>query len=252
MKLFLLFIFLINFQSENVQKLNDPKSAFKEANIAFSQGSFDLAIQQYEHVESMGFISPELYYNLGIAHHEEGNLGLAILYLERLLLINPGSNRGKEALAILSKEVETQITEIPPFILWQFYRGAVNALSSSVWAVLQVISGIVFVLLAGWIFFFQKKRSSYLISGIVGFLFLFTVTWHFAFVRSTVESGGQSAIVMSADVYLYSGPDERSEEIARLSEGVKVYILDQIGEWIKVELEDRDVGWVERQVIEVI
>ena len=252
MKILLLFILLINFESQDAQDLNDPESIFKEANLAFSQGSFDLAIQRYENLESAGFISTELYYNLGMSHHERGNLGKSVLYLERLLLLNPQSSRGQEALSIVRKEVDAQITEIPPFIVWQIYRGTINTLSSSAWAVLQIISGIIFVFLTGWLYFIQKKRPFLLISGIVGVLLLFLITWHFATVRSTIESGGQSAVVMSTETYLYSGPDQRSEEIARLSEGVKVYILDQIGEWMKVELEDRDVGWIERRAIEVI
>jgi hypothetical protein len=38
--------------------------------------------------------------------------------------------------------------------------------------------------------------------------------------------------------------DERSEMIRELSAGNKVRGVDQIGEWVKAELPDRDIGWV--------
>ena len=252
MNIILCIAFVISFSTQNAHVVGDPTAAFKEANLTFNQKNYELAIEQYQSLESAGYTSPELYYNLGLAHYEEGEIGQAILYLERHLLIQPTSQKGKESLSIIKKEVDVQITEIPPFILWQYYRSAINAFSSSQWAIIQIVSTIILVVLMGLFWFSQRQRRLLMKIGIGVFLLSFMIAWHFADSRKIIEAGGQSAIIMTPVTYLYSGPDSRSEEKARLSEGVKVLILDQIGEWVKVQLSDRDIGWIEGEWIEVI
>jgi len=72
---------------------------------------------------------------------------------------------------------------------------------------------------------------------------LVALTSLLAYQRKVYSIGGQAAICMK-DQKLYEAPDDRSEELVDLGPGNKVYILDQIGDWYKVQLRDKDVGWV--------
>lgn len=49
-----------------------------------------------------------------------------------------------------------------------------------------------------------------------------------------------------------SAADERSEKKENLSEGVKVKIVDQIDNWYKVLLMNKESGWIEQGQIEII
>jgi len=51
---------------------------------------------------------------------------------------------------------------------------------------------------------------------------------------------------------LRSGADERAESIEDISEGVKVNILDTIGDWYKVSLMNKEQGWIHAAQVEII
>jgi len=51
---------------------------------------------------------------------------------------------------------------------------------------------------------------------------------------------------------LHEGPDERSEKVYELKAGTKIIILDHIDDWLKVELINKEIGWVKDENIGLI
>lgn len=69
--------------------------------------------------------------------------------------------------------------------------------------------------------------------------------------QHATELGGNIGI--SSNVHnIYQAPDERSGEVVTIGPGNKVYILDTIGDWYKVQLEDKDAGWIKKENIFII
>ena len=62
---------------------------------------------------------------------------------------------------------------------------------------------------------------------------------------------GNEAIVMKNEELKFA-PDEISDEIMRIPEGLKVRIIDQLEDWYKVELSDKNSGWVPAHSLERI
>ena len=47
-------------------------------------------------------------------------------------------------------------------------------------------------------------------------------------------------------------PDDISPEVTEVGEGIKVWITDELGDWYKVVLRDKDEGWIKKSEVEVI
>jgi uncharacterized protein YgiM (DUF1202 family) len=62
----------------------------------------------------------------------------------------------------------------------------------------------------------------------------------------------KKAILISEYIYLKSGPDDASTDILKIHEGLKVNLLDKIGEWHKVKLSNGEEGWLPEGVLEEI
>lgn len=49
-----------------------------------------------------------------------------------------------------------------------------------------------------------------------------------------------------------SSPDEKGTDVFVLHRGVKVEITDELSDWVKIRLADGKVGWMKKEMMEVI
>jgi SH3-like domain-containing protein len=61
-----------------------------------------------------------------------------------------------------------------------------------------------------------------------------------------------TAIVMSPTVTVRSAPDENSTELFVIHEGTKVWIIDQVGDWLRIRIADGNNGWMRSSELEKI
>ena len=59
-------------------------------------------------------------------------------------------------------------------------------------------------------------------------------------------------VVGQEQTEIFVGADDRSEVIAVVGEGVTARIVDDLADWIKIELADKDIGWVQKNKVIVI
>lgn len=229
----------------------DANAIFVEANDAYVKKSYDQAIQLYESIYAQDLKSPELFLNLGNAYYQKEQYAKSILAYERGLKLSPNDNAILENLEIANNQLDSEIIEVPPFILARWWRSFSNIFSASIWAILQII-------LLGLIAFFVgryflktdltiKKKSLRIAFLIIPFLLLTFL----AGVTKDNASKDVTAVIMT-ETALTDGPDERSGEINKLYPGNTVLLLDQIGTWHKVRLANQSVGWIEESSMERI
>ena len=82
MKKFIITVFLLFFAG-CVLFAQDIESLMLSGNENFQNKRFENAIENYQAILKQGFISPELYYNLGNSYFRIGELGNAILFYEK-------------------------------------------------------------------------------------------------------------------------------------------------------------------------
>ena len=49
-----------------------------------------------------------------------------------------------------------------------------------------------------------------------------------------------------------SSPSESGTDLFVLHEGTKVYLMDRVGEWSEIRLEDGNRGWIPTDKLEII
>lgn len=176
----------------------------------------------------------------------------AVLFYERSLKLDPRNSRNQGALAQVRSELPVKITKIPDFILWRFYQGTMNFMSSKAWGLFQLaVFCLILIFLYKWLFVrpFSKAYLNWIT--LSGLMTLMLLSFVFMNARLQAEKGGLTAVSMEHQE-VYQAADERSETIVSIGPGNKVYILDTIGEWLKIQLEDRDIGWIKSKYISTI
>ena len=225
---------------------------FNRGVIAFNAENYNEAVEAFESSIRDSLESYELYFNLGLAHFKLGHIGKSKLALERARLIEPNKPELIDALSILEDQIITPVTKIPDFILVQKFRELASSFSVNTWTVIQIIA--VFLILVLLYFILFRHAEGVFIARIFPLILLILVaiasfSAHYKY-ENRVHS--MNAIYMESKGFIYQGADERSEVVADISEGVKLIILDKIGNWYKVELEDKDVGWVPIKKVTII
>ena len=95
----------------------DNTSLWNSANQAYIDGDFAAAIKSYSAIENRGYYSARLYYNLGNAYFKNGELGKAILYYNRALVVSPSMDDAKYNLEIAEVQTKDNISVVPEFFL---------------------------------------------------------------------------------------------------------------------------------------
>ena len=88
------------------------------ANQAYQEGAYQDAIEAYSAVQSGGYNSPGLEYNLGNAWFKSGNLARAILHWERALALAPGDDDTIANLELARSITVDAVEPLPTF--WLF------------------------------------------------------------------------------------------------------------------------------------
>jgi len=233
--------------------LANPQAQFEAANAAYQKGDFLAAIASYEQVLETGNFSEEVYYNLGNAYFKTNQLGKAILNYERAILNAPGDEDIQFNLAIANAKKTDDIGQIGKFFVTEWWQGIHKLLSSSIWGGLTLLSlwaGIAGFIL--WLFGESRDRKK---QGFVGGIVLTLLSILLYFVASSqanFENHSSQAIVLANTVALKNGPDEISTDVLEIHEGLKIELLDQIGDWYKVKLSNGDQGWLPSASLEEI
>jgi len=229
----------------------DASKTFQEANDAYVNKSYDQAIEMYESIVTQELKSPELFLNLGNAYFQKSKFAQAILSYERGLKLSPNNKDILKNLETTNNQLDSEILEVPPFILVRWWRGFCNIFSTNVWAILQVLLMGAMAFFVGKYFLKQdinvKRKSLY------SALFLLPIfLLSFLAANSKANFANNESAVVMTETAIKDGPDERSGEINKLYPGNTVIVIDKIEEWRKVKLANQSVGWIPANTIEKI
>ncbi len=230
-----------------------PEVVFQQANQLYQQGKIAEARDQYESILKNGYVSGDLYYNLGNAYYKSGNIPRAILFYERAVRLMPGDDDLRHNLQLANLMITDRIEPTPRLFLWDAWENVKAAVSlrTATWmaygAYLLVIAAVgSFVLAPSY-----RARKSALTAGLSAAVVLIVlVTLFFGKLSDTTRS--DEAILQAAIVTVKNSPDEKSSDAFVLHGGVKVQIIDRVGDWVKVRLVDGKVGWMEGSSAEII
>ncbi len=228
--------------------------SFMEAGNSFYQNKqYEEAIKSYETILNQGYVSSELYYNLGNAYFRLGQLGKSILYYEKSLKLDPGNEDAAYNLKIVNARTVDKIQEIPPLFFIKWWNMLLAYFTSAGW---QIIIFIFYILLLACIGFYFLSGNLQLqkFSFIFGILNLTALILSVILFISSInrESSYNSGILLQSVISAKISPDTQSDDAFVIHEGTKFEIEDKVNNWVKIKLSDGKIGWLPSNSFEVI
>lgn len=226
---------------------------FQKANEDYKKGDYKSAIIQYNTILEKGFESGELLYNLGNAHFKIGEFAPAIVNYERAKKILGHNKELKHNLALVQYRLRDKIEPVPQLFIVEMWDNIKNLFTISSYQFFILFIFTLFIINMTLFFWYKSyilKKRMFIVSVIVGIIFVFFVT---AFTFKIIEEkNNKFAVLFIQELKVKSSPDESGTDIFQIHYGIKFQIIDELGQWYKIEIPDGKNGWIKKQGFEII
>jgi tetratricopeptide (TPR) repeat protein len=226
---------------------NDWEETFYKANQAYKAERYQEAEEGYRKLLDGGHKSGQLYYNLGNAHLRQGELGRAILAYERARILMP---RDADLLFNLRYALDQRKDVVPEdrsMLATAFFWLDSLSVRNLFWtfAVLNLLFWMVLLLRL-----FNRSDLAYYLLLTVAILWAigglsFGIKWY----QGVTDD---RAVVLPAEVSIFSGPDERETVLFKLHSGTVVHEERSEDGWALVRFSGERRGWAKGGQIERI
>ncbi len=225
-----------------------PSDDFRSANQLYDAGKFAEATAVYEKIEPK---TAHVYFNLGNAHFREGKLGLAILDYERARRLAPRDPDIAANLKFAEQRLGVDDVNAPPRAWQRFLRSVIESRSPSEWGIYELAALWLTALAIGVYIYIPRFRTGLLAIAAVAFV---------GFAASAFALGhevlndrtGPAAVVVAAEAEARFAPVRDSTTHFKLTEGTRVVIREDRGQWLFVERADGQQGWLKSDAVELV
>lgn len=229
------------------------QNAFEQGNKYYQEENYPAAISSFESIINSGKESAEVYFNLGNCYYKVHKVAPAVYNYEKALLLNPNDPEIKTNLDFARKMAIDDIKVIPKVGFNKVIADFTSNYYYDTWAWIAVCFAFLFLLFFVGYYFSHKttiKRIFFL--GMFGWLLAIIICIASGFYEKNRYDNERPAIVFSETASVKSEPKATATDAFVLHEGTKVYILERIANWKKVELTDETTGWIEESAIKEI
>lgn len=225
----------------------------EKGNIAYQENKFKVATHEYLKVVEANFESSVLFYNLGNSYFKMGETARALLWYERAKRLEPSNEDIKHNIAFANQKLIDKIEEMPELFIVSWWNAISQLFTSNRWATLSIIFVSIFALSILGILFFKRPVLRNLSFTIAIFTFFFAI---FSIIFANKEKSryekSPEAIIMASVVNAKSTPTDTGSDIFVIHSGLKVYITDNLNEWVEIKLPNGEKGWVRNTQLEKI
>ena len=245
--------FALVFVAAGTLSAQEASLRFEEANALYRSGDFQKAAAAYENILTNGYEHPALYYNLGNAYFKLQMIPASILNYERARRLSPRDEDIIHNLRLVNLRVVDKIEPVPQLFVKEWWNALVSLFSAGSWA----FSGLVALWIAavtGALFLMVRSGLVQRLSLALSFVSVLFCLFSFIGMAQQLhrQQSEREAVVFSQSVPVKSAPDAGSVDLFVLHEGVKVELLDSVGEWRKIRLPDGKTGWLSGENIQII
>jgi tetratricopeptide (TPR) repeat protein len=243
------YLYIILFISASVFA-TDISNPFVDGNIQYNDGKYEAAITSYESVLANGQQSAELYFNLGNCYYKLHKVAPAIYNYEKALQLNPNDTEIQTNLDFARKMAIDDIKIIPKVGFDKLISDFTSCYRYDTWAWIAVAFAFVFLaFFIGYYFSPTAFKKRIYFTGMFVVLLLLLTSIFSAFFEKNRLATERPAIVFAETASVKGEPKASSPETILLHEGTKVYILESIANWKKVQLTDETTGWISDEAI---
>ena len=241
------YILLLIFQISLAQ------NAFDQGNKFYEKENYQAAIKSYQSVLNTGKQSAELYFNLGNCYYKIQKVAPAIYNYEKALLLSPNDTEIKTNLEFARKMTIDDIKVIPKVGFSKLIQDFTAKYYYDTWAWIAVAFAFLFLLFfVGYYFSHSTVLKRVFFFGMFFWLLGISLSTASGFYEKGRMDNERPAIVFAETASVKSEPKISATDAFVLHEGTKIYILESIANWKKVELTDETTGWIEESAIKEI
>lgn len=248
MKTWFIAILLIGFGIVSAQ--SDSLDLVSQARAAYMIGDYKTSQALYEAIVQDGIRDFRVYFNLGNAYYQSGDLGRALLNYRRAQEIWPRDNDVGNNLAQVRMERLDLISDDTGFSesLAALTTGIFNLSELSVivfFAWLVWFAGLaVCILRTEW---WDRMRIPFLVSGVALMLGLVLFGG-----RLDTSLRHPIGIIIDEVIQVRSGPGESYLELYQLHAAAEVYVWAIKNDWVQFALADGRLGWIPSKTLTMI
>lgn len=229
------------------------KPLIDSAEIAYKKGNYKKAIINYQKILASGIESSQLYYNMGNCYYRLNEVAQSILYYEKAHKLKPNDEDIIYNITVANQKIVDKINALPLPIFQKWFNLFSDLLSSNQWAWLSLIFFIIIIILIGFYLYGKTvaiKKIGFYIAIVFTLLLIISLSTSFYQDSKINEKFG---IITQGFVKVNSTPDENSQNLFNLHEGIKVNILnEEVKGWYEIRIADGNIGWVKTETLEQI
>jgi tetratricopeptide (TPR) repeat protein len=228
-------------------------SSFEQGNQYYQKENYKAAATSYESIIASGQESAEVYFNLGNAYYKLHQVAPAIYNYEKALLLNPNDEEIKTNLDFARKMTIDDIKVIPKVGFQKLISDFTSSYYYDTWAWIAVVFAFLFLaFFAGYYFSQQTTVKRIFFFGMFLWILGIGLAAGSGFYEKSRMENEKPAIVFAESTALKNEPKVNSPDATVLHEGTKVFVLESIANWKKVELTDETTGWIEESALKEI
>jgi tetratricopeptide (TPR) repeat protein len=226
------------------------QKGFENGNALYQKGKYQEAIKAYETELEANKQSAELYFNIGNCYYKLNKVAPSIYNYEKALLLNPDDTEIQNNLKFAQKLQIDDIKTVEKVGFNKVIQDFTNTFNYNTWGGITVGLSILFLLCFVGYYFSQITVSKRLFFvGMFSVLLLLLVSVAAAIFEKNQFNNDQPAIVFSEVASVKSEPKVGAADAFMLHEGTKVYIMETLDNWNKIQLTDGNEGWIENNAI---
>ena len=229
------------------------QNGFEKGNALYQKGSYEQAVTTYESVLKTNKQSAELYFNLGNCYYKLNKVAPAIYNYEKALLLNPEDAEIQNNLKFAQKLTIDEVKEVPKVGFSKIIQDFTSTFHYNTWAWISVALSTLFLLFFIGYYFSERtlyKRIYFI--GMFALLLLLLLSVSAAISEKNSYENEKPAIVFAEIANVKSEPQKLSPNVILLHEGTKVFVLETLDNWKKIQLTDGTEGWIEQNTIKEV
>lgn len=222
----------------------EAEALFNASNDAYAREDYAKAKEGFEKLVEHGFAGPDVLYNLGTTSLAMGDLGGAVLALERARRAGGGPEDIEANLALarakqLDRVVGGQTEE--PFL----ERLALSTSESAATTGLMVFWSLAFLALVALRFLPARRRNVAITACALGFVFAVPSAGVVA-AHVYVRRGLSEGVVLAPSLAARELPRDGGKVSFEVHAGLKIRMLEESGKFVRIRLPNGLEGWTER------
>jgi tetratricopeptide (TPR) repeat protein len=221
--------------------------AWRRGNEAYFRGDYAAVVAAFEQLERQGVVSADLAYNLGVAYFRTGALGKAIWAFERAAALDPDADDARFNLAQARKLAERRVRDkLEGADREPLWTRAVTALPTSTltWLFTALYAG-------GFVVLFVRRRAE---GDARAPLTAAAALLGLGALLAGLLLGGRAlldrlpfGIVLPERLAVKEGADPNYRTSFDVHAGLKVRLLEEDHDWVRIRLANGLEGWVRGQ-----